>query len=72
MNTTKNIISVVSHNNFQTLDLALQAAGTAIALVDKVPPKLKSLADQLIRSAASSIASYWYSVIDPTRRHNGI
>ncbi len=53
MNTTKNIISVTSHNNFQALDLALQAAGTAIALVEKVPPKLKSIADQLIRSASS-------------------
>ena len=53
MNTTKNIISVVPHNNFQALDLALQAAGTAIALVDKVPPKLKSIADQAIRSASS-------------------
>ena len=53
MNTTKNIISVVPHNNFRTLDLALQAAGTAIALVDRVPPKLKTIADQLIRSASS-------------------
>jgi len=53
MNTTKNIISVVPHNNFQTLDLALQAAGTAIALANRVPARLRSLADQLIRSAAS-------------------
>ncbi len=43
MNTTKNIISVVPHNNFQALDLALQAAGTAIALAEKVPPRLRSL-----------------------------
>jgi len=53
MNTTKNIISSTPHNNFQALDLALQAAGTAIALADRVPPKLRSLADQLIRSSSS-------------------
>ena len=53
MNTTKNIISVVPHNNFQTLDLSLQVAGTAIALANRVPAKLRSLADQLIRSASS-------------------
>ena len=53
MNTTKNITPVVSHNPFQALDVALRAAGAAIALVDHIPPKLKSLADQVIRSASS-------------------
>ena len=54
MNTTKNIMPTAPHNNpFLALDLALQAAGAAIALVDKVPPKLKTIADQLIRSASS-------------------
>jgi len=54
MNTTKNIISAAHpYSSFMALDLALQAAGTAIALVDKVPPKLRSIADQLIRSASS-------------------
>ena len=53
MNTTKNIPSVAPHNNFQALDLALQAAGQSIALAGKVPPKLRSLADQVIRSSSS-------------------
>jgi len=53
MNTTKNITPVAPHNNFEALEVALRAAGAAIALVDKVPPKLKSLADQVIRSASS-------------------
>ena len=52
MNTTKHI-TVSSHHSLVVLDLALQAAGTAIALVDRVPTKLKSLADQVIRSASS-------------------
>ncbi len=53
MKTTKNITSSVPYNTFEALDVALRAAGTAIALVDTVPPKLKSLADQVIRSASS-------------------
>ena len=53
MNTTKNITTKASHNNLEALDIALQAAGTAIALVDRVPTKLKSLQDQVIRSASS-------------------
>jgi four helix bundle protein len=50
---TKNITPVVPHNTFQALDIALRAAGAAIALVDKAPPKLKSIADQVVRSASS-------------------
>jgi len=53
MNTTKNITPVAPYDTFQALDVALRAAGAAIALVDKAPPKLKSLADQAIRSASS-------------------
>ena len=53
MNTTKNTTSIASHNNFHALDFALEAAGQAVALAGKVPPKLRSLADQLIRSASS-------------------
>ena len=40
-------------NTFLVLDIALQAAGTAIAIVDRVPTKFKSLTDQVIRSASS-------------------
>lgn len=53
MNTTKNISSIAPHNNFRALDLALEAAGQAVALAGKVPPRLRSLSDQLIRSASS-------------------
>ena len=43
-----------SHENrFEVLDTALQAAGTAIGLVGRVPTKFRSLADQVIRSASS-------------------
>ena len=38
---------------FLVLDIALRAAGTAIAIVDRVPTKYRSLADQVIRSASS-------------------
>ena len=40
-------------NRFEVLDFALQAAGTAIGLVIRVPAKYRSLADQVIRSASS-------------------
>jgi len=53
MNTTKNLTANVTHGNFYALELAVHAAGTAIALVDRVPPKLRSLQDQVIRSASS-------------------
>ncbi|HSO24405.1 MAG TPA: four helix bundle protein [Chondromyces sp.] len=46
------------HNALTTTDLvahskALEAAGTAIRLVMRVPAPLKSIADQVIRSASS-------------------
>ncbi len=44
-------------NPLKVLDLALRAAGTAIALVVKVPGKYKSLEDQVIRSASSVAAN---------------
>jgi len=40
-------------NNLEVIDVALEATGTAIALVESVSSKYRSLADQLIRSAAS-------------------
>ena len=57
MNTTKNPVGNPPHNHFLVLDLALRAAGTAIALVDKIPGKFKSLEDQVIRSASSVAAN---------------
>ena len=39
--------------NLIAYDRALSAAGTAIGLIHRVPAPLKSLADQVIRSAAS-------------------
>jgi len=58
MNTTEAIMSSNPHRNpLIALDLALRAAGTAIALVDKVPGKFKSLEDQVIRSASSVAAN---------------
>ncbi len=44
-------------NPLKVLDLALRAAGTAIALVEKIPGKFKSLEDQVIRSASSVAAN---------------
>ena len=43
----------VSETKFEALDIALQAAGTAIAIVGRVPTKFRSLVDQVIRSASS-------------------
>jgi len=40
-------------SNFLTLSKAEEAAGSAIAVALKVPAPLRSLADQVIRSAAS-------------------
>jgi four helix bundle protein len=53
MNTTKNLTVNVTHGNLYALELAVHAAGTAIALVDRVPTKLRSIQDQVIRSASS-------------------
>jgi four helix bundle protein len=58
MNTTEAIMSSNPHRNpLKVLDLALRAAGTAIALVGKVPGKFKSLENQIIRSASSVAAN---------------
>ena len=43
----------VTHTNLIAIEKALEAAGTAIALVMRVPAPLKSIADQTIRSASS-------------------
>jgi four helix bundle protein len=43
----------VSDNHLIASTKALEAAGTAIRLVVRVPAPLKSIADQLIRSASS-------------------
>ena len=54
MNTTEVIMSIALTNG--TLDVqrvALEAAGQSIALVRRVPTPLKSIADQVIRSASS-------------------
>ena len=54
MNTTEVIMpSAHQSNSLEAQSIALEAAGTAIALVHRVPTKFKSLADQVIRSAAS-------------------
>jgi len=45
--------SAVSNTHFVAYTKALEAAGTAIRLVMRVPAPLKSIADQLIRSASS-------------------
>ncbi len=43
----------VSNSNLVAYTKALEAAGIAIKLVSRVPAPLKSIADQLIRSASS-------------------
>ena len=54
MNTKEESMHQTSlENRFEVLDIALQAAGTAMDLVSRAPTKYRSLADQLIRSASS-------------------
>ncbi len=43
----------VTNTNLAALEKALEAAGVAIKLVMRVPAPLKSIADQVIRSASS-------------------
>ena len=58
MNTTENTMSrALTNNNLDVINVALEAAGTAIALVDTIPSKYRSLADQVIRSASSVAAN---------------
>ena len=45
--------NAVTHTNLIAHEKALEAAGMAIQLVMRVPAPLKSIADQVIRSAAS-------------------
>jgi four helix bundle protein len=45
--------NVPANANLVALDKALEAAGAAITLVMRVPAPLKSIADQVIRSASS-------------------
>jgi four helix bundle protein len=45
--------NVVADTNLVAHSKALEAAGAAIKLVLRVPPPLKSIADQVIRSASS-------------------
>ena len=54
MNTTEESMHHTPNGNtFEVLDIALQAAGTAIAIAGRVPTKYRSLADQIVRSASS-------------------
>ena len=43
----------LAYTRLIALDRALEAAGSAIKLVTRVPPPLKPIADQVIRSASS-------------------
>jgi four helix bundle protein len=45
--------NAIANTNLVAYTKALDAAGTAIKLVSRVPAPLKSIADQLIRSASS-------------------
>ena len=47
------MLDPLTNSNLIAYRKALEAAGIAIALVARVPAPLKSLADQVIRSAAS-------------------
>jgi len=44
-------------NQLNALTMALEAAGIALAIARSVPAPLKSLADQVVRSAASVAAA---------------
>jgi len=58
MNTTKHTPRHRSSTNgLEAIDLAVEAAGTAIGLALGLPAPLRSLGDQLIRSASSVAAN---------------
>jgi hypothetical protein len=48
-----NMSSALAHHNLVAHEKAVEAAGDAITLVVRVPAALKSIADQVIRSASS-------------------
>ncbi len=52
-NTEKTMSHALPSNTLDVHSVALEAAGLSIALVTRVPAPLKSIADQLIRSASS-------------------
>ena len=65
MNETEEIMShALPENTLIAHSKALEAAGLAIALVIRVPAPLKSLADQVIRSASSVPANLRPEVSD--------
>ena len=51
------MFSVLSDTNLIAHERALEAAGAAITLVMRVPAPLKSIADQVVRSASSVTAN---------------
>jgi len=54
MNNTQEIMShALPRNTFLAQTKAIEAAGLSISLVTRVPAPLKSIADQVIRSASS-------------------
>ena len=54
MNTTRTTpLRTIPNGRLLAHDLALEAAGAAISLALKLPPRLKSLGDQIVRSASS-------------------
>ncbi|MEN8164139.1 MAG: four helix bundle protein [Acidobacteriota bacterium] len=54
MNNTKKTLShALTSNTLDVHSVALEAAGLSIAMVIRVPAPLKSIADQVIRSASS-------------------
>ena len=57
--------NAVTHTNLIAHEKALQAAGDAITLVMRVPAPLKSIADQVVRSASSVPANLAEAMADP-------
>ena len=53
MNEPEASMNSTTRGRFHVIDIATEAAGIAIALAMRVPAPLKSIGDQLIRSASS-------------------
>jgi four helix bundle protein len=51
------MLDALPNNNLTAYSKAIEAAGTAIDVVRRVPAPMKSLADQVIRSASSVAAN---------------